>query len=145
MYEPDRVFMQRLKALDKRLGCEYAWGHGHFVITYKRANGDDVPLFVVEAEDGGFRQPDRRDLDFLMKADLERESIRDRLDRTAKYMEDVRAHKRRTVKGEIRDMTKESKIQISSILSRMAGGGKGNATFRRITHKPKGQVFAAPA
>lgn len=142
MYEPDRVFMRRLKALDKRLGCEYAWGHGHFVITYKRANGDDVPLFIVEAEDGGFRQPDRRDLDFLMKADLERESIRERLDRTAKYMEDVRAQKRRTVKNEIRDMTKDSKIQLSSILSRMAGGGKGNATFRRITHKPKGQVFA---
>jgi len=141
MYVPNRVFMERLKKLDKRLGCEYVKSHGHFVINYQRPYGQPVPITMVKADNGGFRQPDNRDLDFLKQGDLEREDMKTKLQKSAKYMEDVREKAKRDAKDNIRHMTLDGKIQLANNLSRIAGGGKGNATFRRVTPKSKGEVF----
>ena len=70
MINPDRVFMQRLKELDKKLGCRFVPSHQHFIITYERPIGSPATLMVVKRDDGGFRQPDNRDINTLCKYDL---------------------------------------------------------------------------
>jgi len=83
MYKPDRIFMKDLKVLDKRLGCKYETSHGHFIVDYKRAQGQPVPIFLVKGDKGEFRQPDKRDLDFLHSGDLTREDMETKIQKSA--------------------------------------------------------------
>lgn len=140
MYYPDRVFMQDLKRLDPKLGCYFEFNHGHFVVTYERAVGGSVPIFMVEDERGGFRQPDQRDINKLHEYDIHRESMKDKLQRSAKYMEEAREKQKKRTADEIRNMTKDGKHQLARDFARLRGG-KHNATFRRINLKPKGEIF----
>lgn len=139
MYNPDRVFMADLKRLDPRLGCYYETNHSHFVITYNRAHGGKVPIMVVENDRGGFRFPDKRDLEKLMEFDTHRVSMKQRLNHSADYMEKVRTKKRKDAKQAIRDHTKDDKLQLAPKFARLAGG-KHNSIFRRINLKPKGKT-----
>lgn len=141
MYQPDRMFMGRLKALDKRLGCKFVKSHGHFVVDYKRACGQPVPIFMVKGDKGEFRQPDKRDLDFLKSGDLTREDMETKIQKSALYMERVREKKQKDAQDNIRNATKDDKIQLTNVFGRIAGGGKHNSTFRRIEPKSKGTVF----
>jgi len=140
-YVPDRVFMKDIKRLDPKLGCKYEPSHGHFVVTYDRAVGGPVPICMVKGKDGGFRQPDKRDLDFIKSGDRNVVDVETRLRKSAEYMEKVREKDRKNAKDNIRDMTKDGKIQLANKFSQLAGGGKGNSAFRRIEPKPKGTVF----
>lgn len=140
MYQPDRLFMKDLKALDKRLNCYFEDNHGHFVVTYQRAIGDPVPIMMVEGKNGAFRQPDQREINKLHEYDIHRESMKEKLQRSAKYMEDARRKTKKTAASNIRDMTKDGKIQLANAFARLTGG-KHNSTFRRINLKPKGKVF----
>ena len=141
MYTPDSNFVKRLKAVDNRLGCKYERTHGHFVINYERACGGAVPIFMVKSESGGYRQPDQRDMDFLLSGDLTKEDMKTKLQKSAKYMADVREKSKKDASDNIRGATKDGKIQLSNAFSRIAGGGKGNSAFRRVVPKQKGQVF----
>lgn len=141
MHNPDRVFMKRLKKLDKRLGCYYEMNHGHFVITYKRATGDPVPLFIVKTDKGGFRHPDQRDLDKLMECDIRRESPREKMLRVSKYMDDYRAKKRKQARDLFRELTRDDRRQLMPAFARLGNEGKFNSTFRRIVPKPRGIVY----
>ena len=141
MYQPDRVFMKDLKTLDNRLGCRYETSHGYFVVDYKRAQGQPVPIFMVKGDKDEFRHPDKRDLDFLKSGDLTKEDMETKIQKSALYMEKVREKKQKDAQDNIRNATKDGKIQLSNAMSKLAGGGKGNSTFRRITKKPKGKVF----
>jgi len=139
MYTPDRVFMKDLKTLDSKLNCYFERNHGHFVVTYDRAVGGSVPIMMVEGQDGGFRQPDHREINKLHRYDTHRESMKDKLHKSAKYMEDAREKQKKTAADNIRNMTKDDKNQLASGFAKLAGG-KHNATFRRIDPKPKGKV-----
>jgi len=130
--------MNDLKALDKRLGCKYETSHGHFVVDYKRSHGQPVPIFMVKGDKDEFRQPDKRDLDFLLSGDLTREDMETKIQKSALYMEKVREKKQKDAQDNIRNATKDGKIQLSNTMAKIAGGGKGNSTFRRIEPKPKG-------
>lgn len=143
MTDPDRVFMKDLKRLDKRLGCHFEEAHEHFVITFQRPFGLPIPLFMIEAEDGGFRQPDKRDLDRLYLSDTHREgnSIKQHLDHVTHYMEDYRARIRKQSKDNFRNMTKDDRIQLMNAFGKLYGGGKYNSAFRRIDVKSKGKKF----
>ena len=141
MYQPDRIFVRRLRELDKRLGCRFVKAHDHFVVDYKRAYGQPVPIFMVKGDKGEFRYPDKRDLDFLMSGDLTREDMETKIQKSALYMEKVREKAKRDAQNNIRGATKDGKIQLTNAISKLAGGGKGNSTFRRIVNKPKGKVF----
>lgn len=143
MTNPDRVFINDLKTLDKKLGCYFEEAHNHFVVTYRRPGGEAVPLFMIEDEDGGFRQPDKRDLDKLYMSDTHREgnSIKQHLAHVTHYMEDYRRKIRKQSKDNFKDMTRDDKNQLMSAFSKLWGGGKFNSTFRRVTPKPRGQVF----
>jgi len=140
-YVPDRTFMKDIKTLDPKLGCKFEPTHGHFVVTYERAVGGSVPICMVKGKNGEFRQPDKRDLDFIKSGDRNHVDVETRLRKSAKYMEDTREKQRKTVKDNIRNMTKDSKIQLANKFSQLGGGGKGNSTFRRINVKPKGTVY----
>jgi len=141
MYTPDRVFVKDLKKLDPRLGCEFNRNHGHFVVNYKRAHGGSAPIFMVKGDKGEFRQPDKRDMDFLKSGDLNNEDMKTKIQKSALYMERVREKKRKDAKDSFRNATKDDKIQLTNAFGKIAGGGKGNSVFRRIEKKPKGRVF----
>jgi hypothetical protein len=146
MYDPDRGFMKKLKALDPNLGCKYFIEHGHFVITYRRAIGEPVPVWLVKNDNGGFRHPDDRDILKLQEGDIHRVPVKDRLRQLSKYMEDDRAIRAMKRKQEIRDMTKDSKIQLSKKLAKVDSamtGAKENYHFRRINLRPKGKVISS--
>lgn len=141
-YTPDRVFVKRLKTLDRKLGVKFAKSHGRFVVTYDRPVGGPANIFVVKGDHGEFRQPDKRDMDFLLSGDLNNEDMKTKLQKSATYMEKAREKNRKDAKDNIRDMTKDGKIQLSNAFSKIAGGGKGNSTFRRIEPKPRGSVVS---
>lgn len=140
MYAPDRIFLKDIKQLDSKLDCHYEREHGHFVITYDRAAGGSVPILLVEGQDGGFRQPDRREILKLKKSDIQRVSMEDQLKAAASYMEKERDKTRRNARDNIRNMTKDDKHQLASKFARL-DRGKHNSIFRRVGNKPKGKVF----
>lgn len=142
MYTPDRTFMKDLKRLDSRLGCYYNQNHKHFVITHERALGSPAEILLVERSDGGFRQPDRRDLDVLCEGDLHRTNVKERLQQTVKHMEQFREREDAHARDEIRNATKDDKHFLMNAYSRAFNTGKGNSAFRRIKPKTKGKVFS---
>jgi hypothetical protein len=141
--QPDRDFVARLKKLDPKLGCKFVPEHEHFVITYARPVGEPVNVWLIQAEGGGFRHPDERDLRKLQESDLQRVPMKDRLKEAALYMERDREHRRRKRKEEIRDRTKDDKIQLMRAAAQFdsASGGKHNQAYRRVDLKPKGTTI----
>lgn len=141
MYKPDRYFMRRLQELDKNLGCEYNQNTERFNVTFKRATGQPVPIIQVNSEDGGFRQPDQRELSILGESDLARVDMKDRLNKASKYMFDYREKKEREARDNIRNLTKDGKHQLKRAVGRIVSGKCNTSTFRKIEDKPKGKVF----
>ena len=125
---PDLGFMNELKRLDKALGIKF--NGQHFVITYQVPNGT-VNIWKVVSGDGGFRQPDRRDIEILQQSDIERESAEEKQKRVERYMAAIRAADKKRSAENIRDWTKDGKIQLHRAFARVAGG-KHNSAFRRI-------------
>jgi hypothetical protein len=138
MYTPDRGFMRKLRELSPDLGCKFEPGHGHFVITHKRAVGEPVPILLIEGEGGGFRHPDDRDIVKLQLGDTHRVPMKDRLKQVASYMETDRERRRASAKDNIRGMTKDDRIQLSKAVSRLSNTSKNNHQYRRIDLKPRG-------
>jgi hypothetical protein len=126
---PDRAFMAQLKTMDKALGIKF--NGEHFVITYQARAGLCVNIWKVVAGDGGFRQPDRRDLEILQQSNIEKESPEEKQQRVERYMETVRAKDRKNAKEMLRDRTKDDKIQLFNAFGKIAGG-KHNSAFRRV-------------
>ena len=142
MYFPDRVFLDDLKKLDSNLGCKFEPGHEHFVITYCRPIGDEVPIMLVETPGGGFRHPNQMDIKALQASDTHREPLNARLKKTAHYMETVREKKRQQAADEIRQRTIEDRRQLMPRFARLSNeGGKHNSTFQRVKSKTRGKTF----
>ena len=137
---PDRSFMKDLRLMDKRLGCKF--NGEHFVITYDRGYGTPVNIARIKGKDDGFRQPDRRDLEFIRSGDMENDSVRRRLDRISyTAAKEEQMERQAKVKENIKDMTKDDKLQLRRWFSNKYNLSKGNSEFRRINVKPKGKVF----
>lgn len=143
MPECDRSFLRDLRNLDKRLSVKF--NGQHMIVTYDRGHGEPVNILRVRAEDGGFRQPDRRDLAIIKGGDLEDEKMEVRLRKAAYKAEQLRLDEKRKAKEMIRDRTKDDKLQLAKAITRLSNSSKGNASFRRIDHKPgKNVVMVAP-
>lgn len=136
---PDRVFVQRLKEIDPRLDCVFNTVSQRFTITYERAHGGAIAIIAICDKKGGFRHPDARDIKALHEADLHRVGAKERFQRAAQYMEKHRQKKRRESRENLRDMTKDSKVQLAQRYTRLAGWGKGNSAFRRIDPPKRGR------
>jgi len=125
-------FMKDLKSMDRKLDCIWNPDNKKFIVTYERATGQPVPVATLAGmENGEFRQPNQKDLEFIKSGDLSSDSIKNKLNKVASYMENVREEQRRKAEEEIKAMTKDSKIQLQQAAVRVAGG-KGNSAFRRI-------------
>ena len=141
MPEPDRGFVKDLKNMDKRLSIKF--NGQNFVICYDRGYGEPVNIHRIKDDNDGFRQPNKMDLKILKGGDLEgsTEPMKNRLSKLAYASELMRRKQRAKAKENIHDMTKDSKNQLRRFILQRANMSKANAEFRRITHKPKGQVF----
>ena len=127
---PDRSFMDQMKRMDKSLGIKF--NGEHFVITYQARTGLCVNIWKVVSGDGGFRQPDRRDLEILAQSNIENESPEEKQARVSRYMEAEREKDRRRAKEMFRNRTKDDKIQLYDAFGRLLGDRKHNSAFRRI-------------
>ena len=136
---PDRSFMRDLKLMDKRLGVKF--NGNQFVVTYDRGYGEPVNIHAVKGDEGGFRQPDRRDLEFIKSGDLENSRLKDRLNAISYHSETIRNKMREQARTEIRAMTRDSKIQLTNTVLKKANARKANATFRRVPLKRKGKTI----
>lgn len=140
MPEVDRSFMKDLKSLDKRLGAKF--NGRNFVVTYDRGHGEPVNIFCIKGRDDGFRQPDKRDLAVIKGGDLADVKLETRLKKTAYAAELIRREDARKAKENIRNMTKDDRRQLEKAFIQRTNLSKGNATFRRIDHKPGKNVVA---
>lgn len=141
MIKPERGFLRNLKSMDKRLDCVFRPEHEHFVITYQRPYGEPVNLHCVKASDGGFRQPDNRDLKVIYDGDMSNKRPEVELQKRAYELLSVREESQKKSKEMFRDMTKDDRIQLMNAFQKAHGVGKNKAAFRPVTYKPKGQVF----
>ena len=141
MPEPDRSFLRDLRNMDRRLGTKF--NGEHFVVTYQRPFGEPVNVLRVRAEDGGFRQPDKRDLAIIKGGDLaEGPKMESRLREAAYRAERQREDAKRKAAENIRNMTKDDKIYLTQKIGQLTNQSKSNAAFRRIDHKPSKRVVA---
>ncbi len=135
MPEVDRSFRRDLRNMDSRLGVKF--NGEHMIITYDRGFSEPVNILRVRAENGGFRQPDKRDLAIIKGGDLaEGPKMELRLREAAYKAEKIRQRDKQKAHDNIRDMTKDSKNQLTKAFIQATNLSKGNATFRRIDHKP---------
>ena len=139
MINPDRSFTKDLRTLDRRLGVKF--NGQNFVVTYDRGHGEPVNIYVVKGQEGGFRQPNHKDLEELQKSDLEKEGPKEKWQRISSYMADFREKQKKRRTENIRNMTRDDKIQLKQAFEKVANNSKANATFRRVVLKKKGQSF----
>lgn len=135
----ERSFLKDLKSMDRRLGVK--WNGSNFVVTYERACGEPANIHCVRTADGGFRQPDQRDLCFIKSGDLENQRLKDRLDMMAAHFETERAKDRKRAHDEIRACTRDNKRQLINGVLQATNSRKANSTFRRIDLKRKGKTI----
>jgi len=131
MYTPDRTFVRKLKEQDRNLGCHF--NGRHFVITYQRAYGDPVAIWVVMGDNQGFRQPDQRDLDEVMKSDINNESPIEKHQRVASYMAQFRERQKIVTRENMHNRGKDGKRQIKQAYDKIVGPVESC----RVTPKPK--------
>jgi len=142
MYTPSRSFLRELKHLDRNLGCKYEPGHEHFVITYNRPHGGDVPIMLIEGMEGEFRYPNMRDIQTLQQADTHRVPLKERMQKNAFYFEETRRKQRERSRDEFRQRTLEDRRQLMPRFAKMANeAGKHNSTFRRVELKQRGKTI----
>lgn len=131
---PTREFVKELKQFDNKLGIDFSRQLERFVIHRQRAFGDSVIVWVVDAENGGFRHPDQRDLQALYNADLWRHGgVRERVRKGEEYMLSYQENLDRKAREELRDITKDNKIQLRNTIRRATNEGNKGPEFRRIT------------
>jgi hypothetical protein len=136
---PDRSFMKDLKTLSSRLGIKF--NGFNFVLTYERGHGEPANVLLVKDDNGGFRQPDRRDIEALRKGDLNNYRMKDHLDRMASIYTEIQEKMQAKAKDDIRGMTKDNKRQLVNAFARATNDRKANATFRRVDLKRKGKTI----
>jgi len=135
--QPDWSFMKQLRAIDKRLGCEF--NGEHFVLTFTTERYGKVNIWKVVGADKDFRQPDQRELDMVRESDLERLGPEQRWSLVMAYMEKFTEKKREDARGNIRHLTLDNRRILAQAFGRVAGYSKSNSTYRRI-HFDKGML-----
>jgi hypothetical protein len=135
---PDPSIVRQLKKVDPKLGVKF--NGRNMVVTYDRAVGGPANIHLVQGDYGEFRQPDRRDIEFIRSFDMHNESGRERLLRLSQKSEKIREDLKRKAKENIRDMTKDGRKQLEKAYLQATNLGKGNSAFRRVKVKSKNTV-----
>lgn len=135
MPECNSSFLKDLKSLDKKLSTKF--NGEHWVVTYERPYGEPVNVYRVKGDNGGYRQPDNRDLAVIKGGDLaEGDKPEIRLKKLAYMSEKMREEARRKSREEIRAMTREDRRYLAQHMGQITNQGKCNSAFRRIKTKP---------
>jgi hypothetical protein len=134
-----KSFLRDLKLLDRRLGVK--WNGSHHVIVFDRGYSDPVNIHRVKSENGGYREPDQRDILFVKSGDLTVEGMKQRLLKLSAYSENIRERAKKDAADNIRHMTLDGKRQLANAAVRLTNQGKGNSTFRRVDTKRKGRTY----
>lgn len=137
----DDLFLKRLKRIDNRLGMVWQEGPERWVMVYDKSKNNLVNMFLIETEDHQYRHPDQRDLVRIRAADLVAKDAVARYRESAQYMVDARVKDRENAKENIRNMTKDDRIQLMQAFAKLAGSGKGNSAFRRIQAQARGEIY----
>jgi hypothetical protein len=127
---PDWGFMRELGRINRKLGCKF--NGTHFVITYTTEKYGEVNIWKVADEKGGFRQPDKRDLDMIEGSNLENRTIDEHFNLIKAYMEQYDEKKKADRKDTIRHLTLDNRVSLAQAFGRVAGYSKSNSAFRRI-------------
>jgi hypothetical protein len=141
---PNSGFVRKLKQLYPELEVEFSREHERFIITQpSRLRSGRVLLMIIGGYkiDNSFRQPDERDLKVLWKADMWRIGYKKQMMDGERAMLEAREKEEAKAEEEIRERTKDDKIQLSDGYRRAFNIAKANATFRRIENKPKPGSF----
>jgi len=132
-YRPDPAFTKRLKELDPRLGCKFRRDLRRFAVTFDRVVGPPNEVLIVKGERGEFRHPDQRELKVLCDGDLHRTDMKTHLDKAENYMRDYREKEDAHVADEIRNRTKDDKLQLVNAYRKSFNtSGKPLPAFRKI-------------
>lgn len=147
---PDRVFVRDLRTFDHKLKIEFDRHARRFVIVRVMPWGAPYLIWVIEAEDGGFRQPDQRDLKALYLADLWRHGgVKERIIKGEQKILDNQVKEEKHAEDTLRDATKDDKLQLRKTFRQASNDGKANSEFRRIENQGPGltlsQIRAAKA
>ena len=139
---PGGSFMKELKLLDPRLDCyleeELAKKRGItplYVITYDRPFRGPIIIHVIHDGNFGYKEPDKRDLDFLAEGDCEKQSLKSQLDAKCRYFEEVRKKKEMDFEDNIHHLTRENKTQLLKLYNNSHGSGKGAHHVRKVEPK----------
>lgn len=137
----DDLFLRRLKRIDKRLDMYWSEAPERWVMAYEKPDKTLVNMFIIETEDHEYRHPDKRDLVRIKAADLVAKDAVTRQREAAQYMIDTREKDRKRAKDNIRDMTRDDRVQLMQAFARLSGSGKGNSAFRRVQARARGHVY----
>ncbi len=137
---PDPAFVKELKRYDRYLYVEFDRELERFVIRRETAIKPHPKLWIVrDSISGGFRQPDKRDLDVLVAGDLWRGGgVKARILQGERAMEDARRKQERHVREELDHATRDNKLQLAGAYHRAFNLGKWGGAFRRIEPKTRG-------
>ncbi len=139
---PDPGFVRKLKAYSPDLDIRFSRNWGCFVITQKSQMSGDVPLFRIDGDNtgGGYRQPDDRDIMKIYEADRWNRSEHDwksTIKRGEDYMLQHEIDQDERVKAELRDVTKDDKLQLINAYKNAFNLGKVGSEFRKVEVKAK--------
>lgn len=136
----DSTFKKKLKEFDPKLTCVFDRRLERFVIKKEMAVGPPRGVLVVAGNEN-FRQPCELDIAMLWYADLWRHGgVNERIRKGEEHMQEYREKEDANVSSELRDVTKDDKLQLRRTLRQAVNDGKANSDFRRIIPKPKGKT-----
>lgn len=136
---PDPTFVKRLHEFDPLLRVQFDKHSERFVVTKRRAYGNDFVVHVIQCDDGTFRPPDMRDIKALYWGDLWRHGgVRERIrSGEERYARQEREQQQRA-KDEFRAAAREDKIQLSNTYRKAFNEGSKAPEFRRVDVKSGG-------
>lgn len=139
---PERRFVKDLKAYDDKLFVEFDRRFERFVIRRKTTLKPYPDIWVVQGEQGEFRQPDQRDMVVLWMADLWKNGgVRKRIEDGEEKILAAREKEEADIAQNFRDATKDNKYQLRNAYRKASNDGKVAPHTRRVDPKPKGKVF----
>jgi len=140
---PDSGFMRKLKVFDPNLDCEFNRHVERFIITQpsRLGSGKLVAAVVENPGKDHYRQPDDRDLAHLAKGDFERKSHKRRIQEGEQYMLEYEEEQDKKVEEDIRNRTKDDKLQLMHTYQHAAGfrADAHNPAFARVNPRIKGK------
>lgn len=131
---PDRVFVKDLKQFDSRLDIVFDRVLERFIVRRDRGWGKPWGVLLIETPDRQFRQPDQRDIKRLWEGDLWRHGgVEAHIRRGEERMKAAQEKEMRDAVDEIRQRSREDKVQLSNVWRKATNQGSKAPEFRKLS------------